>query len=149
MKKASSILSHLSSQPQFRFLKQQVCYKKYISLLGAKYQKAIAFIYIKDNTLFVAVKHPGFKMELNYNKDLLKSILTQLTSHDKECKMMLVSKIVIFHSKYHPVEKEIPTISTVPYYSELATTKFKILSDDKDLIEKFMNIKETITCNKP
>jgi hypothetical protein len=88
-------------------------------------------------------------MELNYNKDLLKSILTQLTSHDKECEMMLASKVVIFHSKYHPMEKETPTISTVPYYSELATTAFKILSEDEDIIEKFMNIKETITCNKP
>jgi len=148
MKKASSILSHLSSQPQFRFLKQQVCYKKYISLLGAKYQKAIAFIYIKDDTLFIAVKHPGFKMELNYNRDLLKSILTQLTSHDKACEMMVASKVVIFHSKYHPMEKETPTISTVPYYNELASTEFEILSDDEDLIEKFMNIKKTITCNK-
>ncbi|HID92968.1 MAG TPA: hypothetical protein EYP60_02620, partial [bacterium (Candidatus Stahlbacteria)] len=26
-----AILSHLANQPQFRFLKQQACYKKYIS----------------------------------------------------------------------------------------------------------------------
>jgi hypothetical protein len=147
MKKASSILSHLSSQPQFRFLKQQVCYKKYISLLGAKYQKAIAFIYIKDDTLFIAVKHPGFKMELNYNKDLLINILTQLTNHEKECEMMLASKVVIFHSKYHPIEKETPNISTVPYYNELASSDFDIQSDDADIIAKFEDIKEQIKCN--
>jgi len=148
MKKASTILSHLSSQPQFKFLKQQSCYQKYISLLGAKYQKAIAFIYVKDDTLFIAVKHPGFKMELNYNRDLLKSILTQLTTHEQNCKTISASKIVIFHSKYHPIEKEKVDISTVPYYNELASNDFDIKSTDKEIIAKFEKIKESISCNK-
>ncbi len=147
MKKASSILSHLSSQPQFKFLKQQVCYKKYIGLLTPKYQKSIAFIYIKDDTLFVAVTHPGFKMELNYNKDLLKSLLTQLSNHDENCEMMTASKVIIFHSKYHPVKKEQETISTVPYYNELATIDFNIQSDDAELITKFEQIKKQILAN--
>jgi len=148
MKKASSILSHLSHQPQFKFLKQQICYKKYISLLTAKYQKAIAFIYIKNDTLFIAVTHPGFKMELNYNRDLLKSVLTQLSSHDSECKMMQAEEVIIFHSKYHPVEKEKVDISTVPYYNELASSTFDIQSKDTELIAKFEQIKEQIKCNK-
>jgi len=148
MKKASSILSHLSSQPQFKFLKQQVCYKKYISLLTPKYQKAIAFIYIKDDTLFIAVTHPGFKMELNYNRDLLKSILTQLQSHDSKCEMMQAEKVVIFHSKYYPIEKTQEDISTVPYYNELASNEFEIKSNDEDIIAKFKKIKESIACNK-
>jgi len=144
MKKASTILSHLSSQPQFRFLKQQVCYKKYISLLGAKYQKAIAFIYIKDDTLFIAVTHPGFKMELNYNKDLLTNVLTQLNKHDKTCDMMQAEKIVVFHSKYHPIKIKNPEISTVPYYSELASCDFPIECKDEALLEKFEDIKKCI-----
>ena len=148
MKKVSTILSHISSLPQFKYLKQQVCYKKYISLLTQKYQKAIAFIYIKDDTLFIAVKHPGFKMELNYNRDLLKSVLTQLNTYDNSCEMMTASKVIIFHSKYHPVEKENKEISTVPYYNELASDTFNIQSDDEDLIQKFTKIKETIACNK-
>ena len=148
MKKVSTILSHLSSLPQFKYLKQQACYKKYISLLTQKYQKAIAFIYIKDDTLFIAVKHPGFKMELNYNRDLLKSVLTQLNTYDNNCEMMTASKVVIFHSKYHPVEKEDKHISTVPYYNELASENFQIKSHDKELVEKFNKIKETIACNK-
>jgi len=148
MKKASSILSHLSHQPQFKFLKQQICYKKYISLLTAKYQKAIAFIYIKNNTLFIAVTHPGFKMELNYNRDLLKSILTQLNTHDCECETMQAKDIVVFHSKYHPVEKAKNDISTIPYYNELASSEFHIQSEDTELIAKFEQIKEQIKCNK-
>ena len=141
------ILSHISSQPQFRFLKQQVCYKKYLSLLGKKYQKAIAFLYIKDDTLFLAVTHPGFKMELNYNKDLLKSILTQLTTLDKSCEMMKAGKIVVFHSKYHPMETKADAVSTVPYYNELSTASFEINEEDKELKEKFEKIKAQIKCN--
>jgi len=148
MKKASMILSHLSSQPQFKFLKQQTCYKKYISLLTPKYQKAIAFIYIKDKTLFIAVTHPGFKMELNYNRDLLKSVLTQLGSYDEACTMMQADKVIIFHSKYHPIEKEKVNISTIPYYNELASSDFDIQSEDEEIIKKFNQIKEQIKCNK-
>lgn len=148
MKKASIILSHLSDQPQFKFLKQQACYKKYISLLGVKYQKAIAFIYIKNDTLYVAVTHPGFKMELNYNRDLLKDVLTQLSNHDDECQMMHAQDVVIFHSKYRPVVQENTDLSTVPYYNELASSEFEIQSADEDIIEKFEQIKEQIKCNK-
>ncbi len=148
MKKASSILFHLSNQPQFKFLKQQDCYKKYISLLTPKYQKAIAFIYIKDETLFIAVTHPGFKMELNYNRDLLKSLLTQLVNHDTSCSTMHAEEVVIFHSKYHPVAKEEKPLCTVPYYNELASTDFDIHCNDAELIRKFEQIKEHIKCNK-
>jgi hypothetical protein len=148
MKNAHTILSHLSKKPQFKFLKQQECYKKYIELLGVKYQKAIAFIYIKDDTLFIAVTHPSFKMELNYNKDLLKSLLTQLISYDKSCCEMKADKVVIFHSRYHPAKKEKESISTVPYYHELASSDFCIESEDEEIIDKFEQIKKSIRCNR-
>ena len=148
MKKAHTILSHLSSLPQFKVLKRQECYGKYIKLLSPKWQKAVAFIYIKDETLFIAVTHPGFKMELNYNRDLLKSLLTQLNTHDNACEMMTASKVVVFHSKYHPIQKKSKEISTVPYYAELASSDFEIQSQDADLKAKFEQIKERILCNK-
>jgi hypothetical protein len=144
MKKVSMILSHLTNQPQFRYLKQESCYKKFISLLGAKWQKAVAFIYIKNDTLFVAVTHPGFKMELNYNKDLLISLLKQLSSLDTACEMMKASKIAIFHSKYRSIVKEEVEESTIPYYAELSTANFDIEALDDTLKEKFEAIKKTI-----
>ena len=148
MKKANIILSHIINQPQFRFLKQQACYQKFIRLLGSKYQKAIAFIYIKNETLFIALTHPGFKMELNYNRDLLKSLLTQLSSLDENCRMMRAEKIVIFHSKYHPITKKKEDGSTVPYYEELATAEFQIETKDEELKKKFEDIKRVIRCNQ-
>jgi hypothetical protein len=147
MKKASIILSHLSNQPQFRYLKQESCYKKYISLLGKKWQKAVAFIYIKNDTLFVAVTHPGFKMELNYNRDLLKSLLTQIASFDPECQMMQADKVVVFHSKYRSIIKEEPEITTVPYYNELSSAQFDLNDMDSEIQEKFQETKDIIKEN--
>ena len=144
MKKASIILSHLTNQPQFRSLKQHSCYKKYLSLLGAKWQKAIAFVYIQNNTLFVAVTHPGFKMELNYNKDILKSVLTQLSALDKECIMLQAEKIVIFHSRYCSIIPDEPETSTAPCYNELASPDFSIRSQDEALKAKFEETKTYI-----
>ncbi len=139
-----TILSHLTNQPQFRFLKKQACYEKYIKLLGAKYQKAVAFIYIKNHTLFIAVTHPGFKMELNYNKDLLKSLLTQLRRYDQTCEMMQAEQIVIFHSRYHPLTPPKTEATTVPYYEEQSSAEFAILTEDSKLKEKFEKIQQQI-----
>lgn len=148
MKKAHVILSHLTCQPQFRFLKKQSCYNKFIKFLGTKYQNAIAFVYIKNETLFVATTHPAFKMELNYNRDLLKSILTQLHTHDTECAFMQAREIIVFHSKYYPAEENKALISTVPHYQERSTSHFEIQTQDQTLKEKFEHIKELIRCNQ-
>jgi len=145
MKKASMILSHLSSQPQFKSLKRQECYQKYIKLLSPKWQKAIAFIYIKDDTLFIAVTHPGFKMELNYNRDLLKSLLMQLNTIDTTCQHMQASKVVIFHSRYHKMPEKKVSHITVPYYLERASGLFDVPKDD-ELSNSFKRIQALITC---
>jgi hypothetical protein len=148
MKKAHTILSHLSSLPQFKVLKRQECYQKYINLLSPKWQKAVAFVYIKDETLFIAITHPCFKMEFNYNRDLLKSLLTQLNTYDSNCKMMSASKVEIFHSKYYPIQTQKEKLSTVPHYDELASSSFTIHTQDKELKAKFEQIKEHIRCNR-
>ncbi len=148
MKKASTILSHLVNQPQFRSLKPQRCYRKFLSLLTPKWQKAIAFVYVKNDTLHVVLSHPGFKMELNYNKDLLKSVLTQLASIDPDCQMLKASKVNIFTDKYRRLQQEKRAPDTIPYYHEFAKSEFEIETDDPELRAKFEAIKESIRCNR-
>jgi len=142
------ILSHLTGQPQFKYLKRQKCYSKFVSLLGAKWQKAIAFVYIKNETLFVAVTHPGFKMELNYNKDLLKSVLTQLGRYDDQCVFEKVRDVIVFHSKYRSLPQNDQREETVPHYHELAYSDFTIYNNDPDLKAKFEETKRLIQCNQ-
>lgn len=147
MKKASIILSHLSSKPQFKSLKRQACYQKYINLLSQKWQQAVAFVYIKENTLFIAVTHPGFKMELNYNRDLLKSLLTQLNAYDHSCQTMTAQNVVIFHSKYHAMKEENNLNATVPHYHERSSGTFNMPSE-KQLHAVFQRIQTDIKCKQ-
>lgn len=147
MENVSSILSHLTHQPQFKSLRKQTCYRKFIQLLPLKFQQAIAFVYLDKTTLFVALSHPGYKMELNYNRDLLKSVLTMLGEYDETCRQMSAENIVIFNSKYHtPAQEEPP--STDPKYHELAQADFLIQSDDQSIREKFESIKKRILDNR-
>ena len=144
MKKANSILSHILHLPQFKTLKSHYCYQKFISLLSPRFQKAIAFVYIRQDTLFVAISHPGFKMELNYNKDLLKTLLTMLAKEDEKCKNLKVSKVILFNSKHNSIIRKRSREDTVPYYNEISLGEFTIHSEDEKLKEAFEKIRESI-----
>jgi len=144
MKQANTILSHIQNLPQFKLLKRHYCYQKFISLLAPRFQQAIAFVYVREETLFVALSHPGFKMELNYNKELLKSLLTLLGKRDERCKNLKASKVVLFNSRYRTLFKEQSPSSTIPYYPEMASGHFRIQTQDPALQEAFLEIKSSI-----
>jgi len=147
MKKADTIISHILHLPQFKSLLNYYCYRRFVSLLSPTWQKAIAFVYIRDDILYIVLRHPGFKNELNYNKDLLKSILTMLKQKDKKCNHLTVKRVTIFNSKLNSIIKKEKPTDTIPYYYELADGEFQIKSNDKELIEKFNRIKENILKN--
>ena len=144
MKQANTILSHIQSLPQFKLLKSHYCYQKFISLLNPRFQKAIAFVYIKEETLFVALSHPGFKMEMNYQKELLLNLLDILTKQDKKCQHLKAKKVILFNSKHISIIKEEKIESTVPHYQETALGKFTIESEDSEIIRAFEAIRESI-----
>ncbi len=142
MKTSKTILESLKVQTQFRPLSQRGCYATFKRLLPPRLQKVIAFVYVKDDTLFVAIKHPGYKMELDYNKDVLKSLLSMFIQNRQDCNFMKAKKVAIFHTKYAPiVDNNRPTI---PKYGEAAHGDFKIDIKDKELTQSFERIKEII-----
>jgi hypothetical protein len=147
MKNTHSILSHLVNQPQFRILKKHNCYQKFIDLLPPKFSRAIAFVYIKNDILFIALSHPGYKMELNYNKDLLKSLLNMMGKHNSECSMLNVNSVIVFNSKFY-VDKPKEITNTDPKYVESSTGYFNINTEDDKLREAFESIKKIIIRNK-
>jgi len=145
MKQAKTILSHIQTLPQFKLLKRHYCYQKFLSLLSPKFQKAIAFIYVREKTLFVALSHPGFKMELNYNKDFLKNLLTLLAQEDEKCQQLRADKVVLFNAKHHTFsQQEPPTNHTIPHYQEMALGEFTIESEDEELKKAFEKIRRAI-----
>jgi len=148
MKRANEILNVVKSRPYFKSIQKYSCYNRLLTLLPPRFQKAIAFFYIKNNTLFGGLSHPGFKMELNYNKDLVKGLLNQISKIDIECKEVFktVEKIEFFVSKHHTPAPMIVT-DTDPKYKELATGEFKVLASDKEILEIFEKIREDIKNN--
>ncbi len=148
MKTPSSILATILHRREFTKINSGYCYSKFISLLQPKFQKAIAFVYLKNSTLFIALSHPGFKMELTYNIEMLKSIFTMLIANDNRCHDLSVEKVVIFNSnKITITQNQPPKVDTIPYYHEAATGSFAINCTAKELREKFQAIKESIACN--
>ncbi len=85
-------------------------------------------------------------MELNYNKDLLISLLRQLNRYDKSCDIMKASSVVVFHSKYFPIEKPKEAYRSIPHYFERANGDFANYGENS-LKEKFENIQRVIRCN--
>ncbi len=148
MKRANEILKTVKSRPYFKSIQKYSCYNKLLSLLPPRFQKAIAFFYIKNNILFGALSHPGYKMELNYNKDLVKGLLKDISKYDLDCKELFnsVKKVEFFVSKHYTPAPIIKS-SADPKYKELATGEFKILTKDKDLEKLFIKIKEDIIKN--
>lgn len=143
MKSSKQILSLLTHQPQFGSLVQHGCYQKFMALLPPRFQTAIAFVYIKNRTLFIALAHPGYKMELNYNKELFKTLLATLREHAPECREQLADSVVLFNSKYH-MPKEADRHDTIPYYHELSCGDFETVCDNEALEKKFLHTKSLI-----
>jgi len=146
MKNVSTILTHLISKPQFKSIQTHGCYNKFLKLLPQKFKKGVAFVYIQNETLFVALSHPGYKMELNYNKDLLKSLLKMIREHNPECSGLVAHSVVIFNSLFY-AEKPHGRYQSDPKYNELALGVFQINTTDSGLREKFDTIKEHIYTN--
>ena len=81
---------------------------------------------------------------MNYNKDIFKDLLEMLVKTDKKCTTLSASKVVLFNSKNHIFSQQKPQYNSVPYYKEMALGKFSIASDDKELLQAFENIRQSI-----
>ena len=148
MKQANVILSHIKSLPQFKLLKSHYCYAKFISILNPRFQKAIAFVYVREETLFVALSHPGFKMELNMNRELLLSLLAILAKQNEKCQQLKAKKVALFNSKHMSIIKEKKPNNTVPHYQEMALGDFTIESEDKEIVKAFEAVRRSIEGQK-
>ncbi len=148
MKTTRSILDALTGLPHFRTLEQHRCYQQYLRLLPPRFQAAIAFVYVRSATLHVALRHPGYKMELNYNQELLKSLLTTLIEHDAGCASLHADSVVLFVSKYAAPPASDADETTVPRYHELAEGIFEDHTSSPQLQTQFARLRSAIRANR-
>jgi hypothetical protein len=145
MKKAETIISHLLDKPTFQNAKKAYCFNKLIAALPKNLTQYIAFCYVKNDILFLAITHPGVKMELYYKSNLLKTILTLLQKSEPQCNFIQFNQIKIFVTNK---SREKPQEDTVPRYREHGNGEFENLAKSEDIQMHFEAIREEIIKNK-
>ncbi len=135
MKKINEILSHLKNNPEFRKINTSILITKFIDVLPLKLKKGIKFGYVKNQTLFFVLTHPVYKMEFEYNKALIKSLL-------KNFKIANVEDIGFFVTNV--IEKKERKKKEEPMYIERSYGIFENKAKDEMIFKKFEKIREII-----
>ncbi len=146
MKKVETVLSHLLSQPSYAVLRRQKCFQLIKKALPGQLQNGILFIYVKDKTLFFALKHPAYKMEFDYKLSLIKNLLTTLPPLKEACSGHEIRQVKSFVSRFAPKRTE--SSDTIPRYKERSNGKFAVHSENEELKRRFEELKESIRCSK-
>lgn len=141
MKTAKDIISHFRRNPQNSQIIKTACIDKLISCLPPHLANAVMFTYIKNNTLFFVLNHPGLKMEFNYKHNLIKSLLNKIKDIDLKCKIIEVNEIKSFVSNKIPTPKSEKVEFT---YQERSSGAFINLATSDELKELFEKIRSTI-----
>ncbi len=135
MKNASEILTHLKYYPEFKKINTNITIERLIKSLPLKLNKGIKFGYIKNQTLFFVLKHPVYKMEFEYNKSLIKSLL-------KKANIANVNDIKFFVTNV--IEKKEEELKEEDFYKERSYGIFENFCENEDLRKKFEEIRNII-----
>jgi hypothetical protein len=142
MKNAKNIIEHIIKRPSNKKILQKRCFERVKNALPPHFCNAIEFIYLKNQTLFFVLNHPGMKMEFNYKHNLIKNLLNKLKYIDENCSEIEVIDIKSFVSNkvFKKSEEKIER-----FFKEKSTGEFKIESQNEELIKVFKNIQKEIS----
>ena len=135
MKKINEILSHLKNNPEFRKINTSILIKKFIDVLPVKLKKGIKFGYVKNQTLFFVLTHPVYKMEFEYNKALIKSLLKDFKIANIEDVSFFVTNVIEKKGK-----EEVETV----FFKERSYGIFENKATDENIFKRFEKIREII-----
>ncbi len=135
MKKINEILSHLKNNPEFSRINTSFLIQKFIEVLPLKLKKGVKFAYIKNQTLYFVLTHPVYKMEFEYNKADIKSLL-------KNFKIANVEDIGFFITNV--IEKKEEEKEPFLLYTERSYGIFENRAKNEYIFKKFEKIREII-----
>lgn len=135
MKKLNDILTHLKYSPEFKKINTNNTIEKLIDALPLKLRKGIKFAYIKQQILFFVLTHPVYKMEFEYNKSLIKSLL-------KSANIANVEDIRFFVT--NKIEKKEKKEEPKPYYKEKSYALFENQASNTKIHDMFEQIRSLI-----
>lgn len=135
MKKMNEIISHIKKNPEFKRINTSSKIEDFVNILPLKLKKGVKFAYIKRQTLYFVLSHPVYKMEFEYNKADIKSLL-------KKSKLEDIGDIAFFVT--NKIERKSEKIQSKALYEERSHGIFQNLAKDTKLKEKFENIRAII-----
>ena len=135
MKKINEILSHLKNNPEFSKINTSFLIMKFIDVLPLKLKKGVKFGYVKNQTLYFVLTHPVYKMEFEYNKADIKSLLKNFKIANVEDIGFFVTNVI--------EKKELKKVDE-PIYKERSYGIFENKVKDERLFRKFERIREII-----
>ena len=131
----NEILCHLKNNPEFRKINTQETIQRFIDLLPLKLRKGIKFAYVKKQILYFVLTHPVYKMEFDYNKSLINSLL-------KKAAIANVEELKFFVS--NKIEKKVKTEQKFEYFKERSYGIFSNSIKDEKLHKKVEEIRNII-----
>ncbi len=138
------IKNHLIKKPQYLKLSTTGCFEKIVSILPPTLRDGVSFVYQKNRVLFFALKHPGIKMELDYNHNLIKSLLNKIKTIDKNCADIEIDQIKSFVTYKAKNKEKLFSYSCDNNFYEKSKGEFKNLANNSTLKEEFEEIRKII-----
>lgn len=136
MKKVNDILKHLKYSPEFKKINTNITLDNLIQSLPLKLKKGVKFAYIKKQILFFVLTHPVYKMEFEYNKQIIKSLLKKASiANVEDIKFFVTNKLE---------KKEIKKVEE-PFFPERSYGIFENKTKDEKLHRKFEEIRKIIS----
>ena len=143
MKSSKNIISQLVSFGKFQNIKTVKNLEKIKSILPPNLQKSniINFMYIKNQILFIALNHQGFKMEMDMKLKVLKPMIKKM--HHMIADFPQIDDVKTFVTNKALVkEAEVEEIDIS--YDEKSTGDFFVNTQNKELKKIFDELKEVI-----
>jgi len=142
MKNARDIINSIQNRPQFSKLSRFKCIETIQLSFSAPLQKMIKFAYIKNDTLFFVLNHPGAKQEFDNNIQSIKSALKYV--QPKECQEHNIKDIKAFVTHTPTRNNDQIQVKEPDHYPERAKGEFAITIADEKLQNVFKEIQKII-----
>lgn len=150
MKSAKDIISHIKRDPLYNNLNE---ISEFFGLFSDKDKKLIAFIYIKEADLMIALKHPLGLQELKRDSSInfIKYLLNIYTKHNPTSKLAQIQNIKFFvadkYMKKIQALKSVPKEDIAPAY-EPSFGKFQNRMKNIEIYQIFEEIRKIILANR-
>ena len=148
MKSTQAILKNLRNHTPLRRLKQSDCSQRFLSQLPSRFAQAVAFAYVRNGRLHLALRHPGYKMELLYHRTLFRDLWNTLIRTENDCAAPAVTDVILFVRRPAHPSRSVARPRTVPHYAERANGAFHNRSTHPKIRERFERMRAIIRAHR-